>query len=145
MEEDSMCFSQWESAREMDQAWCRWRQFLMKWLPVTGPVPVWFLFMRICERTDLCPPHFFQLALLNLRRESLPHWKMLQETCYSVFGKNLTTKLTCAMSQAMHILNTNEIGPRINLCFIELDLAVFKITAFKMMLNFLGHPIINIL
>ena len=91
----------------------------------------------------------FQLALMNSSRESLPHWIMLPETCYSVFGKSLTTDLTYAISQAVHILNTYEIGPRIDLwCstpklfnFIELDLIVLKIIGFKIMLNFFGHPI----
>ena len=36
---------------------------------------------------------------------------MLPDTCYSVFGKSLTTDLTCAVSQAVHILNTYEIVP----------------------------------
>ena len=52
--------------------------------------------------------------------------------------------MTCALPQAGHILKTYEIGPRIYLwCltsklfnFIELNSVLFKLIAFKMMLNF---------
>ena len=91
----------------------------------------------------------FLLALMNSSRESFLHWIMLPETCYSMFGKSLTTDLTIAVSKAVHKLNTNKIGPRINLwCstpklfnFVELDQVFFKIIAFKMLFNSLGHPV----
>ena len=91
----------------------------------------------------------FLLVLMNSGKESLLHWIMIPETCYSVFVKSLTTDLTYAMSQAVHILNTYEINLRINLwCstpklfnFIELDKVIFKINAFKIMSNFSRHPI----
>ena len=48
---------------------------------------------------------------------------MIPETSYSMFGKSLTTDLTCAVSQAVHILNIYEIGPRIFLdLFLDLIL-----------------------
>ena len=37
------------------------------------------------------------------------------ETCYNMFGQNLTTDLTCTVLQVVHLLNTYEISPRINL------------------------------
>ena len=88
-------------------------------------------------------------ASIDELRESLPHWIILLETCYSMFGKRLTTILTCAVSLVVHLLNIYEIGPRIKLWystpkllnFIELDLVVFKIIAFKMMSNFFGHSV----
>ena len=81
---------------------------------VTRTVPVWSLFIGICEGTGLCPS-FFLLALTNSSSESPLHCLMLPETCNCLFGKSLTTNLTCAVSQAVHILNTYEIGPRIYL------------------------------
>ena len=71
---------------------------------------------------------------------------MLPETYYSLFDKSSTNDLTCAVSQAAHILNTYEIGPEMILwCsipklfnFIGLDFVVFQIIAFKMMSKFSG-------
>ena len=128
----------------MDQAWWGWRQFSDELnAAVTGPVSVGFLCMCMCEGTGLCP-HLFLLALINSSRKPLPHWIMLQETCYSVLGKSLTIDFACVVSQAVHILNTYEIGPRINLWysiplpfnFIAPDLVVFKIIAFRITSNF---------
>ena len=59
---------------------------------------------------------------------------MLQETCCSVFGKRLTTDMTCAVSHAVYVLHPNEICPKINLI-------VFKITSFKIMSKFGGQPV----
>ena len=77
----------------------------------------------------------FLLVLMNWSRELLLHWIILPETCYCMVSKSLTFDLTCA------ILNTYEIGPRINLLcstrklfnFTEVDEVVFKIIGFKMM------------
>ena len=110
---------------------------------------VWYFFKLICEGSV---SSFFQLELIHSSRESLPLWILLPETCYSVFGKSLTTDLICAVSQAVHLLNTYEIRPTINLWFlapklfdfIELDSVVFKIIAFKMMSNFGGQPVYTI-
>ena len=100
--------------------------------------------MAIWSETGLCT-HFFQLALMNSLRESFPHCIRLPDSCYSVFGKSLTTDLTIAV----HIFNTFDIGPRINLCcstpklfnFIELILVAFKIIAFKIISIFWGPAI----
>ena len=149
MKEDSTCLSQWEFAREMDRAWRQWRQFSEEMASaVTGLDPVWFFFYGDMWRDwSLC--FLFMLALMNSSRESLLHWIMLLETCYSVFGKSLTTELMCATSQVVHILNTNEISPRVNFWsstpklfnFIDLDWVVLKIIASKMVSNVLGHPV----
>ena len=105
--------------------------------------PPWSLDLSSCDLgcvwKDWSMFPLFLLGLMNSIRESLPLWIMFLETCYSVFGKSLITNLTCAMSQMVHILNTYEIGSRINLwCstpklfnFIELDFVVFKVIAFK--------------
>ena len=88
----------------------------------------------------------FLLVLMKSSRESLPHWIMLLETFYSVFGKSLTIDLTYTVSQTVHILNTYEISSRINLqsstlkqfTFNELDSEVFKIIALGIMSNLEG-------
>ena len=88
----------------------------------------------------------FQIKLMKSSWESLLHWIKLPETCYSVFGKSLTIDLTYAMSQAVHVLNTYEICPRINVWssilklfdFVELYWVVFKIIAFKMISHLWG-------
>ena len=125
--------------------------FLMKWLLWSLELSLCYFFLLGYVKGLVCVSVFL-LALMNLGRESLLYWIMLLEICYCAFGKCLTTDLTCAVSQAVYILNTYEIDPRINFwCstpklfnFIELDLVVFKIIAFKMMSNFLGHCVCNI-
>ena len=107
---------------------------------VTGRVPVLFLFLGINGGTGACPSS----SCKHWWTQAENHWIRLPETCYSVFGKSLMIDLTCTASQAVHIVNTNEIGPRRKLwCsthklsnFIELDLVVFNIIAFKMISNF---------
>ena len=74
----------------------------------------------------------FLLVLLNSSGEWLLPWIMLPETYYSIFGKSLTTDLMCVVSKVVHILNTYEIGPRINLwcstskLFNFLDILCFR-------------------
>ena len=91
--------------------------------------------------------HFCLLELMSSSGESFPHWIILPEICYCVFGKSFTTDFMYVVLLAIHISNTYEIAPRINLRssthklfnFIELDSVVSKITAFKIMSNFGGH------
>ena len=46
----------------------------------------------------------FLLVLLNSSRESFPHWIMLPETCYNVFGKSLNYQLdVCCVTGGAHI------------------------------------------
>ena len=80
--------------------------FLMKWLP-------WSLNLFPCDfflwgyvKGLVYVPHLFQLSLMNSSSKSLPHWIMLLETCYSVFGKSLTTDLTYVASSRVRILDT---------------------------------------
>ena len=50
LEENSIGLSQWESAGEMDRAVVEMKTvFWWNGRCYTGPVPVWFLFMGICE------------------------------------------------------------------------------------------------
>ena len=91
----------------------------------------------------------FLLALMNSSRKSFPHWIMLPESCYSMFGKSLTTNLMYAVKQVLHVLNTYEIGPRINLWrsapkliqFLWATLSSFQDNCLKMVSNVWGHTI----
>lgn len=82
-----------------------------------------------------------------LLRSHFASWKMLAPS-HPVVTQH--TQLTRAVSQAVHILNTDEIGPMMNLwCstptlinVIELHRVVFKIIANKMMSIFWGTPCI---
>ena len=104
----------WESAREMDQAWWRWRQYCDDIAAtVPKPVPMWFLFFYMWRDWPISP--LFLLALTKSSWESLPQWIMLPKTCYSMFHKSLTANLMCAVSKEVHIFNTYKISPRINL------------------------------
>ena len=40
-----------------------------------------------------------------VNKETLPYWRLLPKTCCSIFRKSWNTDFTCAMSQAVHILN----------------------------------------
>ena len=40
-----------------------------------------------------------------VNKETPPHWRLLPKTCCSMFRRNQSTDFTCAMSQAVHILN----------------------------------------
>ena len=77
--------------------------FMMKWLLWSLDLSsVGFLFTEICVGSGLyCA--LFLLALMNSSRKSFLHLIMLPERFYSMFGKNSTTDLTCAMTQAVNI------------------------------------------
>ena len=40
-----------------------------------------------------------------VNKETPSHWRLLPKTCCSMFRRSQSTNFTCAMSQAMHILN----------------------------------------
>ena len=60
---------------------------------------------------------FMSPTQANSGRELLPQWIILPEIYNSVFGVSLMTHFSCAVSQAVHILNSYEIGSRINLWY----------------------------
>ena len=48
---------------------------------------------------------FIFCARQVVNKETLPHWRLLPKTCCSMFRGSRSTDFTCAMSQAVHILN----------------------------------------
>ena len=40
-----------------------------------------------------------------VNKETPPHWRLLPKTCCSMFRRSQSTDFTCAVSQAVHILN----------------------------------------
>ena len=114
----------------------------------------YFISLWICFLSFLCIILFFLgfssffYISLSLSPCDFFLWGYMKGLVYVSFFL-LITDLMCAMSQGVHILKTYEISPRINLLcstpilfnFIEQDLIVYKIIAFKMMSNFFEYPV----
>ena len=73
--------------------------------PPRSPDVTPFLSVRLRERTGLYPTTSHMHVQRNSRGESLRVWRMLHTTCCSECGRNSTTDLMCAASQAAHTLN----------------------------------------
>ena len=69
----------------------------------------------LLELEDLEDHHAIPVTINELKQRIISALdNVTGDICHSVFGKNLTTDMTCAVSQEAHILNTCEIGHRIN-------------------------------
>ena len=76
-----------------------------------------------------------------LNKETPPHWRLLPKTCCSMFWRSQSINFTCAVSQAVHILNIfdtfHEIQVPLNFLFkftgINLVLVNIKPVEFHLM------------
>ena len=105
---------------------------------------------------------FNSFARQIVNKEILPHWRLLSKTCCSMFRRSKSTDFTCAVSQAVRILNIcktfYEIQVPLNFLFkftginfvlvnikpVEfylIPLCIFCNITCQMISNFLKHPV----
>ena len=113
--------------------------FLMKWSPQSPDQSSCDFFLWGLVYVPALPASIDELKMRITTARNNVTGDMLQYV-----WQEHDNRLDMCLVKAMHILNTYEISPRINLwsttpklfSFNELDLLVFKIIAFKMMSNF---------
>ena len=133
LEEDSTCFSLWESAKEMDQAWWRWSQFSDK-MAATDLSPCYFFLWGYVKGLVYVP--LLPACIDKLRQRISFALNVVTEDMLQLVWQVLNYRLDrCCVTGGAHIEHLwNQSQNKLMMFnFIGLDWVIFKIIAFKMM------------